>query len=179
MPNALLTELIARHKPIAEEAARLKELEMKFRQKIVSLAFPNYKIGTNNLDLLEDAISLKATIKESIKLDEAGIRDLVDCIPDNAGLLKETYSMSVSKYRKLAQEYKDLLADNVTIKEDSPSLVYDGETPPEGVLRGISTREGVLFANDLPLDAVHADSIAQSVGLMYAEQLVRLLDELQ
>ncbi len=178
MTNPLLTELIARHAPLATLLAFAKEKEMKLRLKIVALAFAeSKKIGTNNLDLPDLGFSLKAVCKESIKLDEAGIRDLVDCIPNNEGLLKETYSMSISKYRDLSDEHKALLVDNVTIKEDSPSLSYDGVPPAENLLKGVSTNAGCLMMGGQVMTLEAQQALTTALGFTYPAQLIRLLEE--
>lgn len=180
-PLPLLLELIARHAKYAGYLALFKRQEMLLRKKIIALTMPNAERGTNKLDLTGQALTLKAVIKQDITADEAGLQNILDTIPATAavGLMKWKADFSLSKFLALEQQYQDMLAANVTIKDQSPSLEYDGEVPEQRLLNGMLTKDGILYQNGFPIDQETADNLAFSLGLAGAIELVKLLDELQ
>lgn len=178
-PNvALLLHLVARHAKLQRMLSYAKDYEMRLRKKIVDLSFDASTRGTKKLDLPQHAFSLKAVVKQSIKADEAGLQDIIDGIPNNAGLLKWKPEMSLSKFEALDQVHKDALAGNVTIKEDSPQLEYDGDLPTFSNFDTMKMHEGLIVWNDQVLDQATADKVAQDMGLAGALELVALLQEI-
>lgn len=119
-----------------KELDALKDREMKMRKHIVesnSHGFDATQVGTQNVDL-GNGWTLKAVVKQSYKLDtdhdkvEAALDRLEDWQADR--LVKWSPTMSVSEYKKLDDDEREVIDEVLTISTASPTLTL---VPPKAV----------------------------------------------
>ena len=176
----LLQELAARHRVIQSQAKSLVAQEMKLRLRIVSMLFPEPKVGTNTALFPAQGLQAKAKVTGYVKIDDdANIADIVDTIANNTGLLKAKYEMSEAKYRALSDEDKAKLKDNVTWKASAPALEFEGELP-EPKTRGMFVNAGLIWSSPLNryLTLEEGSQLAATLKMEYAE-LLSVLDSIQ
>lgn len=122
--------LILFHAEIATVAAYSKYLEMLWRLKVADDCFPEHaEEGTETLELGE-GWKLTAAFKNSYKVDEATIRDDLQKVSDLGaaygeavkGLIKYKPEVSVTVYKTLSDEIKDIINNSLTIKPGVPTL---------------------------------------------------------
>lgn len=124
-------DYVATWKKISSELKELKDLEMQARKAIIASAFPQgLQEGANKFD--GDGIKLTATGKVTRSIDEdqiglareeyAKLNDKPVAFDD---LLRVSYSLSMSEYRKVEKENGEalqIISRMITAKEGSPEL---------------------------------------------------------
>ncbi len=97
--------------------------EINARAHLMTLAYPNPVIGTNNTPL-GDGRNLKAVFKETYTLEQPRIEETLKLLPSGVrgGLVKWKGDLSLSAYKALEPAHKTIINDILTIKPARPSL---------------------------------------------------------
>ena len=122
--------LIMLHAELVKVLAYLKYLEGVWRAKLIADCFPVHEAeGTETLELGE-GWKLKAEFKNGYKVEEATIKDDLQKVSDLGlayseavrGLIKYKPELSVTVYKTLSDEIKDIVNNSLTIKPGTPTL---------------------------------------------------------
>jgi hypothetical protein len=126
------TELIAKWEQCKLQIESLKKLEIEFRNEILKQEFQfdenKCESGTKNLDL-DNGFKLKAVFKTTQTLDQVKVLQVYDVIKTmHEGefilkrLLKWKADLSLTEYKKLPVDIKNVFDDCLTVKSSQPSL---------------------------------------------------------
>lgn len=103
----------------------LVKQEMELRKKVMEIAFPNGKEGTNNLEIWP-GWTLKGTIKINRKVDEAAlpaVKAQLQEIKVNAdALIRWKAEVALKEYRGLTAEQQKIFEQCLEIKPAAPTL---------------------------------------------------------
>lgn len=173
MNAPLITELIGQHKKLTDWLEPAKEKEKKLREKIISLTFENPKKGTNKLSIAEAGLEVKALIKENITVDKAGLKEILETIPNGDKVIDWKPALVSKEYNALSDEDKRKLAVCITSKPGTPTLTYEGETKEPF---NLSAKNGVLYLNGSECNYQQAYSWAAFMGIATPEDLIKELE---
>lgn len=122
--------VIMQWKSAATEAETSKKRESELRDEVVDICFPTPKVGMNTLDL-GHGYKLKAEVKQNYSVQHNGTPGdysnvqaaLSKLNPEIAsGLIKWKAELSVSAYKQLTAEEREVVNTFVTITDGKPSL---------------------------------------------------------
>lgn len=109
----------------ASDLSRIKTEEMKLRKELFADNFDRPSEGVNSIELPE-GWTLKATVPYTRNLNQVRAVDVVKLLKKMkapAGLIKTSYTLSVSDYKKLTDEnVKRLVDDILTTAPGTPAM---------------------------------------------------------
>lgn len=120
-------EMLDEWQVAAAEAKRWQAREKELRDRIFQSTFEAPKEGVNKYTL-PDGRQVKATHKLYRKLDEAAYPSIREAIINTFGMdpeegvIKRKPEVSVSAYKKLPAEIRNVLDDAIVAKAGSPSI---------------------------------------------------------
>lgn len=124
-----IENLVTRWDNARKEIKKWQAAEREFRMAIVNAKFPDADEGTHTVELV-DGYKLKVNVRMNYNLDKDKVEVALDAIEKtgNEGtfiaerLVRFKPELSLSEYRNLAPQYRNLINEALTIKRAIPDL---------------------------------------------------------